>query len=405
MKVGSLTRPVSSAFARVWRILRPPRRLRFTREGRYFVAIAIGIGAAAVNTGNNLLYLILGWMLSFIVASGVLSELTMRGLKVRRRSPPRIYADQPFLMEIAVENEKESMASYSIEIEDLDRGTPLDKKCFFLKVPPGRIQRTSYRHRFPRRGQYRLSGFRVGTKFPFALFRKSRILDHADDILVFPTVYSVATPAPRSRYADGNLVTQLGRSGEFFGLREYRQGDDRRDIHWRSTARSGRAMVREYEEESRKRVTLLIDNALPVRAGRAGQRANEAHKPSSDKGASGKNASGKNASGKAGGARFDKTEEDALEQAISLCASLASAYIRQDYAVRLLSRGVHVPFAGGEPQLVRILKALALLETVTDDTPFTALPNPRVESILIVPTGVSVQGGRPTQVSHVMQAS
>ena len=48
------------AWARVWRRLRPPRRLRFTREGKYFIGITFGVGFAAVNTGNNLLYLVLG---------------------------------------------------------------------------------------------------------------------------------------------------------------------------------------------------------------------------------------------------------------------------------------------------------------------------------------------------------
>ena len=383
-------RAIGGGLARMWRALRPPRRLRFTREGRYFVAIAIGIGAAAVNTGNNLLYLILGWMLSFIVASGVLSELTMRGLKVRRRPPPRMHADQPFLMEISVENQKESMASYSIEIEDLDKGTPLDKKCFFLKVPPGRTQRTSYRHRFAKRGLYRLSGFRIGTKFPFALFRKSRVLVEEDELLVFPAVYAVKTPAPRSRHAEGTLVSRLGRAGEFFGLREYRQGDDRRDIHWRTTARTGRTVVREYEEESQKRVTLLIDNALPDDAPAALVRSNKAEKPS-------------DTARKAARAARERDSE-ALEHAISLCASLANAYIAQNYAVRLLARGASVPFASGQPQLVRILKALALLPTVTAHTNFLDLPNPRVESVMVVPNGVAAVAGRPTEVSHVVQA-
>ena len=71
--------------AAVRRRLRPPRRLSFTREGRLLVLVAIGVGFAAINTGNNLLYLLLGWLLSFILASGFLSEATMRGLRVRRR--------------------------------------------------------------------------------------------------------------------------------------------------------------------------------------------------------------------------------------------------------------------------------------------------------------------------------
>jgi uncharacterized protein (DUF58 family) len=365
---------------RVWRLLRPPRRLRFTREGRYFVAIAIGIGLAAINTGNNLLYLLLGWLLSVIVASGVLSEVTMRGLIVRRRAPTRIFANQPFLMEISVANDKGSLASYSIEIEDLNDGKPLDKKCFFLKVPPGRTQRTSYRHRFSKRGLYTFSGFRIGTKFPFALFRKTRTVDEADDMVVYPTVYPVATPAPNARYSTGNLAAQIGRSGEFFGLREYRHGDDRRDIHWRSSARSGRVLVREYQEEAQKRVTLLIDNALPPPA--AGQKPAKSAKS----------------------AKLEDADVEALERAISLCASLAAAYLGAGYSVALLARGAQLPFSAGQPQLMRILRTLALLPPVTGATPFTQVPNARIESVLVIPRGVAPQAGRPTEVSHITQA-
>ncbi len=384
-RVRRIARGVFGFVPRVWRRIRPPRRLKFTREGRYFVAITVGIGLAAINTGNNLLYLLLGWLLSVIIASGALSEVTMRGLYVLRRAPGRIFAKQPFLMEISVENLKDSLSSYSIEIEDLVDHKPLDKKCYFLKVPPGRIQRTSYRHTFPRRGLYRFSGFRIGTKFPFALFRKTRDVSEASEALVFPAIYSVPPPTPRARHADGSLAAKLGRRGEFFGLREYREGDDSRDIHWRSTARSGRVLVREYEEESQKRATLLIDNALP---------------PSADAGDG--EGGGKNDSGEAG--RPSAGDAEALEAAISLCASLAVTYIGLNYAIRFVSRGTHLPFSGGQPQLTRILKALALLPTVTGDTPFSGALDPRVESILVVPSGVAPPPGRPTDVSHLLQA-
>src|SRR5262245_9068948 len=120
--------------ARVWRRLKPPRRLRVTREGRYFLFVTVAIGLAAVNTGNNLLYLLLGWLFSMIVASGALSEASLRGLRVTRRPPPRVHANRPFLMEISVANLKLRLSSFSIEIEDLVDDKPLDKKCYFLKI-------------------------------------------------------------------------------------------------------------------------------------------------------------------------------------------------------------------------------------------------------------------------------
>ena len=287
--------PRRGALAWLRRKLRPPRRLRFTREGRFLVLLALGIGFAAINTGNNLLYLLLGWICSFIIASGALSETTMRGLRVTRRPPPRIWAGQPFLMEIAVENAKPKLASFSIEVEDLTAGRPLDKKCYFLKIPAGKTQRTSYRHTFSRRGLQRFDGFRIATKFPFGLFRKSRDVDAPGEVLVYPRLIAVARPAPRTESAGDARNAQLGRRGDFYGLREWRDGDDRRNVHWKSSARTGRMLVREYEDERSRQVAIAVDNALPA-AVRA-----------------------------AIGDGEDPPEAEALERAVSLAASLACA--------------------------------------------------------------------------------
>ena len=237
-----------SFWARVRRRLRPPRRLSFTREGRIIVELAVGVGFAAINTGNNLLYLLLGWLLSFIIASGVLSEMTLRALSVERRPPPRIFASEPFLMEVVIKNGKPNRASYSIEVEDLQGKTPIDKRCYFLKIPEGKSQRTSYRHTFVRRGLYTLTCYRLATKFPFALFRKSRDVEKPLEILVYPARVPVPRPPPRALTKGDAIAERLGRRGEFFGLRERRPGDDRRDVHWKSSARSGRLLVREYED-------------------------------------------------------------------------------------------------------------------------------------------------------------
>ena len=161
-------------------------------------------------------------------------------------------------------------------------------------------------------------------------------------------------------------MQKIGRRGEFFGLREYRDGDDRRSIHWRSSARTGRLLVREYEEEAQQRATVLVDNALPEDAG--------------------------------------DDAVDALERAISLAASLANTYVGMGYAVRFVARGVHVPFSAGPTQLNRILRELALLPTVSDDERFAAPVDPRAESVLVLPAGVACQN-RPKGVAHVLEAT
>ena len=355
------------------RRLRPPRRLSFTREGRLIVLLSVGVGFAAINTGNNLLYLLLGWLLSFIIASGVLSEATLRALVVDRNPPPRIYAGEPFLMEVVIKNTKPKRASYSIEVEDLEGGVPLDKRCYFLKIPEGKHQRTSYRHTFVRRGLYTFTGYRLATKFPFALFRKSRDVDAPLELLVYPARVSVPRPPPRSATRGDAIADRLGRRGEFFGLRERRVGDDRRDIHWKSSARLGRLLVREYEDELARRVVIGVDNALPtdVREAIGDGALTPAH----------------------------EAQVTAVERAISVAASLAAAYLEVGWSVEVIARGLHVPLGTGRMHEAKIARALALVPYVSDDVAFAPLP-PRVESVLVTPRGV-VAAGRPTALREV----
>lgn len=352
--------------------LQPPRRLRFTREGRWLTLLALGVGLAAVNTGNNLLYLLLGWILSFIIASGVLSEIVLRHVRVERTPPPNIHAGIPFLMEVAIANQKRRLASFSIEIEDLIDGTPLEKKCYFLKIVPGKTQRASYRHTFLERGRHVFDGVRVATKFPFGLFRKSRDLDLPLEVVVLPHVTPMDPLPPRAITRGEQTSTRLGRRGDFHGLRQHRQGDDRRDVHWRSSARSGRLVVREYEDERARAVTLVVDNAVPA------------------------------TSSGSDGAALAKEHALAIERAISACAGLATAYLGRGWSVELIARGAHVPTAQGRPHLTRILRALALLELVPAAHNFNAKPPAHGESVLVAPRGVRIEG-RPAT-SAVVEA-
>lgn len=370
-------------WARLRRRFRPPRRLSFTREGRIVVILAIGVGFAAINTGNNLLYLLLGWLCSFIIASGVLSEGTLRRLTVERRPPPRIYAGQPFLMEVVIKNGKPRRASYSIEVEDLQGGTPIDKRCYFLKIPEGKQQRTSYRHTFVRRGAYTLTGYRLATKFPFALFRKSRDVEAPLSLLVYPARVPVPRPPPRAATRGETTADRLGRRGEFFGLREHRIGDDRRDVHWKSSARTGRLLVREYEDELARKVAIGVDNALPadVRDALAGGSDDDAGPP------------GPWSRGLGGLVPAHEAQVGAVERAISVAASLAAAYLEAGWTVELVARGCHVPAGAGPMHEARISRALATLPYASEATAFAPLP-PRVESVLVQPRGIAA-AGRP----------
>ncbi len=244
---------------------RPPRRLKFTREGKFFVGITLGVGFAAINTANNLLYLLLGMLLALIVVSGLMSELSLRDLTVVRRLPLRAQVGRAHLVEIEVFNHKNKVPSYAIEVEDLRSGQPADKRCFFLKISPKSAQVAAYRRTPVKRGKDLHVGFRIATRFPFGLFEKSREVPAEGELVIYPAVDTVQLPAAAAgKHAGGDGTIGRGHGEDFLGVRLMREGEDPRDLHWRKTASVGQRVLRERAREARPDVTLALDVHRPA---------------------------------------------------------------------------------------------------------------------------------------------
>jgi uncharacterized protein (DUF58 family) len=305
-------------------------RPSLTREGWWFVVATVVVGAVAVDAGINLFFLAFGIMLSFAGAGLVLAALALARLRVRRVLPPAVFAGTPYLMGIALRNDKRRLPSFSIEVEDLVEGRPIEKRCYFLKLPAGRTQETAYRNVAPRRGRQQLTGFRLATKFPFGLYQRTRVVEDTDELIIFPAL----APPP------AELVQKLaarpgpgrahgrGRQGDFAGLRAFRPGDDPRDIHWRTSARRGHPLVREHEEDEAEEATVVLDNAEE---------------------------SGHN--------------EAAFERAVSEAAGICVDLVQRGFRVALATRGAFVAGDVGAAHTRRLLRALALVRPASDPLP------------------------------------
>src|SRR6188768_236440 len=200
-------------------------------------------------------------LLSLIIVSGVLSELSLRHLTVTRRLPPRAQVGRPHLVEIEVFNHKRKVPSYAIEVEDLRAGQPADKRCFFLKISPHSAQVAAYRRTPARRGRDHHIGFRLATRFPFGLFEKSRDVTSDGDLIIYPAVDPLVLPPDEQGDRLGGVLT-LGRGtgDETVSVRLMRDGDDPRDIFWRKSAQTEQLIVRERVREVRREVTLVIES-------------------------------------------------------------------------------------------------------------------------------------------------
>ena len=245
---------------RAWRRLRGWRRIRFTTGGALFSAGSLAIGFAAVNTGNNLLYLLLGAMLGLIALSGWLSERILRRLEIRRHTPPGVTVEKPIRIMYYVTNRKRLFPTLVIYL--FEEGLP--EPAFISRVGAGDSVTVSSENHFVRRGVYPLETLTLSTSFPFGLFTKERDVPLPGELVIWPrSDRPVRLPAPpggrgRPQFSD-STGSAPGARGEYRGLREYRVGDDPRDIHWRTTAKIGKPVTREYDLDAGETVSICLD--------------------------------------------------------------------------------------------------------------------------------------------------
>jgi len=273
------------------RWLEPPRKLRPTQAGWIFFLILFGVGFAALNTGNNLLYLVLSFLLAFLTLSGVLSESALRGIEVRRQLPRELYAGAQGRVRVEIRNSQRRVPAFAVVVEDLVSGAtganqpgaghtaaasglaPADSRpagrVFVLRVGPGETETRLYSMYPERRGRLHYWGYRVSTRFPFGLFLKSRTIRASETCLVYPALSPMAThppPAAAARERSGERPTRSAGGSQVTGLRDYAMGDPMRRVHWRSSLRRESLLVRELDDERDAEIEVRLRTSADAQA-------------------------------------------------------------------------------------------------------------------------------------------
>lgn len=241
---------------------RPPRTLKTTKVGRTYIAVTLFLGLGALNTGNNMLYLVLGLMLSLIVVSGVLSERCLRDLRVRRLGASAAYARETFPFRWALS--RSGGTAFALTVSEVSDELSGAATVAVLEAGAERVVRADLLAR--RRGPHRLRTIKVTTTFPLGFFAKSREFDLDDTLVVFPARRAVADPRAGDRegkIGEGADPRRAGGVGDVLGLAELKEGDEARHIHWKKSAAVGRLLKTEREREERQTFILRVDPASP----------------------------------------------------------------------------------------------------------------------------------------------
>lgn len=242
---------------------------RLTREGIIYLAAVFVVALASVNTGNNLLFMILACLLAGILISGILSRVVLTGLDLRIDLPEHVFAEQPILANVEVFNEKNMMPSFSLRVvgagEDDDQAQILTRPVYFPYIPRESSARQNVELVFPRRGIYRQNAFGIRTKFPFGFLEKTRRVDSEMELVVYPRIEPTSEFYEILPLLSGEIESMhRGRGYDLHSIREYTTSDSVRFVDWKASAKSGSLKIREFAREDERRLILALDPALPA---------------------------------------------------------------------------------------------------------------------------------------------
>ncbi len=308
---------------------------RITREGWIYIAIIVLVAMAAINTGNNLLFLVLACLIASILMSGILSSITLIGVDMRLNLPEHIFAGQIVRAAVELQNEKLTLPSFSLRVEGVKKkGAPaaalLETLVYFPYLPQRASARQSVPILFSQRGVYRQEAFRIVTRFPFGFLQKARRIDLATEALVYPSVEATAEFLEVLPGIQGAVESlSKGRGQDLYALRDYLPNDSARHVHWKASARTGVLMVREFAREDDYRILLVFD---PYSA--AAQPNSSSH------------------------------EKERFERAVNLCAAIAWSFHERNAQLEFRSVRAEVPLAPATENIFAVLRHLALVQPI-----------------------------------------
>lgn len=244
--------------------------IRFTRLGLHTAFIAVFAMVGGALRGFNLLLILAGLLVGLLLIQWRLGRRSLELVRVHRQPVEDVLAGSVFTVRFQIENLSSYLPAWLVMLRDSI--TPAGSRqsstavCGLGAIPANAKREASYDCRIERRGRYLLGPLVVSTGFPFGLLEAKRTVATAQELSLFVYPRPLAlNPHWQSvlRSKTGGMSSTHHRAGpqegDFYGLRQWRSGDSRRWIHWRTTARLGEPAVRQFEQQRRYDMCILVD--------------------------------------------------------------------------------------------------------------------------------------------------
>jgi uncharacterized protein (DUF58 family) len=342
-----------------------------TRAGLIYIALTLVLALAGLNTGNNLLWIVVAAMLAAIVVSGLSSALVLHGLELDVHTPEHVFAGRPVMARLMLHNRQRLLPSFSVSVvpprrrkrkkhwqwqaatfgfpfnrpaeeqwfhlpdrvlrreDEPDGQSLLTGPVYFPYLPAKSSLTADVELRFQRRGLVLQDSFGLRTQFPFSFLRKTRRVALARQVVVFPAIeptdeFFEVLPLIRGEFE----AFLRGRGYDLYRIREYAPEDSARHVDWKASAKAGSLLVREFTREDERKLRIVFDNPAP-----------------------------------------GAVSEAAYERAVSLAASLAWHFAAENSQLSFVAPG----YQGG-PDVYRFLTYLALVQPNAGESVIEKLP-------------------------------
>jgi uncharacterized protein (DUF58 family) len=261
---------------RVLNAVWPTERQSVTREGFIYFIVGITLLFAGIWQQVNLILLVFTLSAGPFLASIFGGRTMLRRLSVVRRVPAYVFSGDPLIIDYTLENGRRWYPSLAVFLEDTlvpaDRSAAgavsITPRVFFPRVAGRERARIRWMGASPKRGRYAFRDLDLGTRSPFGLVEHRATIALDDQIVVYPKIgrltrrwFQMQRQATENRR--GQRHDRSAQQVEYHGLRDYRSGDSPRWIHWRTSARRGELMVKEFEQQNEQDLAILIDPWSP----------------------------------------------------------------------------------------------------------------------------------------------
>lgn len=219
-----------------------------------YIAITLLLGFSAVNTGNNLLFLVVSGLLAFMSVTGMAGMLNLKGLTPRLLPPEEIFANSPASFRLELHNAKSHIPSFLIRLE-----CPGGKAVSMPLIPPGESVFSSMGFTFLRRGETQVTSITISSPFPVSFFTRYWTVRLDSSFVVFPRLVPGAASgdAHGAERLGSNVQLARGLDGELERVYGYSGCEPLRMIHWKLSARGDDLLVKEFGRQAMS--PLIID--------------------------------------------------------------------------------------------------------------------------------------------------